>query len=145
MSDPICSSPPDEGAIPPEHAVDAAAEAQIVAMVHRFYDLCLADDLLGPMFRAEIPELEPHMAIVADFWSHALLGTQRYQRGTPYSHHTHLQVEEAHFDRWMAFFSEAVGEVLPPDLADTAMKRAAHMTISFRMGLLPLPEPGART
>ena len=25
-----------------------------------------------------------------------------------------------------------------------AMKRAAHMTISFKMGLLPLPEPGKK-
>lgn len=140
MSDPICASPPD-GPQPPPDTGDAVAEGQITAMVARFYELCLADDLLGPMFRAAIPDLEPHMAIVADFWSHALLGTHRYQRGTPYSHHTHLTVEEAHFDRWMAAFDEATQTCLSVDMADRAMKRAAHMTMSFKMGLLPLPTP----
>jgi hemoglobin len=140
MSDPICASPPDG----PQPQPDCAApddEAQITAMVARFYDLCLADDLLGPMFRATIPDLEPHMAIVADFWSHALLGTHRYQRGTPYSHHTHLSVQEVHFDRWMAAFAIATRECLSAERAELAMKRAAHMTISFKMGMLPLPTP----
>ncbi|HZU65317.1 MAG TPA: group III truncated hemoglobin [Novosphingobium sp.] len=145
MSEPVCSSPPDATPAPPaEPPFDAAGEAAIMAMVRRFYDLCLADDLLGPMFRAVIDDFDAHYGIVADFWSHALLGTHRYQRGTPYSHHTHLTVSEAHFTRWMAAFGQAVGEILPAPLADKAMQRAAHMTASFRMGLLPLPEPGPR-
>ena len=144
MSEPICSSPPDQPPPPTPPDYDAAAEAQVMAMVRRFYDLCFADDLLAPMFRAMISDFDEHYSIVADFWSHALLGTHRYQRGTPYSHHTHMVVTEAHFDRWMAAFEQAVREILPADLADLAMKRAAHMTISFKMGLLPLPEPGKK-
>lgn len=143
MSDPICASPPDEPQPRADYG-DPAAEAQITAMVARFYEVCLADDLLGPMFRTAIPDLEPHMAIVADFWSHALLGTHRYQRGTPYSHHTHLSVEEEHFDRWMAAFALATRECLSPDKAELAMKRAVHMTASFKMGMLPLPAPRPR-
>lgn len=140
MSDPICASPPD-GPQPGPDRGDALAEAQIAAMVARFYELCLADDLLGPMFRAIIPDLASHMVIVEDFWSHALLGTHRYQRGTPYSHHTHLVVQEEHFDRWMRAFGIATRECLCAEKAEMAMKRAAHMTISFKMGMLPLPEP----
>ncbi|MEJ2408276.1 MAG: group III truncated hemoglobin [Novosphingobium sp.] len=116
-------------------------EAAIMAMVRRFYELSLEDDLLGPMFRAEIGDFEEHYGIVADFWSHALLGTDRYKRGTPYVHHTKLKVEEAHFERWMAAFGQAVEEELPPELAEPAMQRARHMTESFKMGLLPLPTP----
>lgn len=114
-----------------------------MAMVRRFYALALEDDLLGPMFRAEIDDFDAHYGIVADFWSHALLGTDRYQRGTPFVHHTKLVVQEAHFDRWMAAFEQAVSETLPPALAGPAMKRALHMTESFRMGMLPLPAPKA--
>ncbi|NOW48484.1 hemoglobin [Novosphingobium sp. SG751A] len=139
MTDPICASPPD-GPQPDPDRGDPAEEARISAMVARFYELCLADDLLGPMFRAAIPDLAPHMVIVEDFWSHALLGTHRYQRGTPYSHHTRLSVVEQHFDRWMAAFATATHECLSPDMAELAMKRAAHMTKSFKMGMLPLPE-----
>lgn len=124
---------------PPEGAPDmAASEALIAAMVRRFYDLSLADDVLGPMFRATIDDFEEHYGIVQDFWSHALLGTDRYKRGTPYVHHTKLKVEEVHFERWMKAFTQAVEEVLPAALAEPAMKRARHMTESFRMGLLPL-------
>lgn len=119
----------------------ADPEDAIEAMVRRFYDYALADDLLGPMFRKTIGDLEEHYRIVQDFWSHALLGTDRYNRGTPYVHHTHLQVEEEHFDRWMAAFEQAVEDTLPADLADLALKRAQHMTESFRMGLLPLKGP----
>lgn len=117
------------------------SEALISAMVRQFYALALADDLLGPMFRAEIDDFDEHLIIVTDFWSHALLGTSRCKRGTPFTHHTHLEVDEDHFSRWMAGFTQAVQETLPPDLAGPAMKRAAHMTESFRMGMLPLPAP----
>ncbi|TIX51638.1 group III truncated hemoglobin [Alteraurantiacibacter aquimixticola] len=117
------------------------SEARISAMVRRFYELALSDDLLGPMFRAEIADFEEHFTIVDDFWSHALLGTDRYQRGTAYSHHVHLKVEEAHFTRWLAAFEQAAEEMLPPELAEKALKRARHMTQSFRYGLLPLGQP----
>lgn len=122
-------------------AVDLQAEERIAALVRRFYDLALADEVLGPMFREEIADFDEHYAIVGDFWSHALLGTDRYKRGTAYQHHVHLKVEEAHFERWMAAFTQAARETLPAELAERALKRAAHMTLSFRMGLLPLPAP----
>ena len=122
-------------------AMDDPREDLIMAMVRRFYDLALADDVLGTMFRAAIGDFDEHYGNVSDFWSHALLGTSRYRRGTPYVHHTALKVEEVHFARWMQAFSQAVAEVLPPDLAGAAMQRARHMTASFRMGLLPLAPP----
>jgi hemoglobin len=126
-------------------AVQVASEEQIAALVDRFYALSLEDDLLGPMFRATITDFPAHYRIVEDFWSHALLGTDRYQRGTPYSHHGHLRVEEIHFDRWNAAFTAAAHETLPPDAAALALKRAAHMTMSFKVGMLPLPVPGTAT
>lgn len=121
--------------------VSADPEVAIEALVRRFYEHALADDVLGPMFRETIDDFEEHYGIVQDFWSHALLGTDRYKRGTPYVHHTHLEVAEVHFERWMDAFSFAVEETLPTELAENAMKRARHMTESFRMGLLPLFKP----
>ncbi len=122
-------------------ADQVASEAEIAALVQRFYALSLQDDLLGPMFRAIIPDFPAHYQIVQDFWSHALLGTERYQRGTPYSHHGHLKVEEIHFDRWNTAFTAAAHETLPPVAAALALSRAAHMTLSFKAGMLPLPTP----
>ena len=71
-------------------ALDAeASEAAIYACVKRFYELGGADPLLGPVFAATIPEPEPHFEVVANFWSHALLGTARYQ-GTPFGVHVNI-------------------------------------------------------
>jgi len=117
-----------------------ATENDIRALVRRFYALALADDLLGPMFRETISDFEAHYAVVENFWSHALLGTERYS-GSPFAHHIHLKVEEAHFDRWMAALTQAATEALPPAAAEMALKRAAHMTQAFKAGMLPLPTP----
>lgn len=117
-----------------------ATEDDIKALVRRFYDLALDDSLLGPMFRETIPDLEAHLPIVENFWSHALLGTSRYS-GSPYGQHAHLKVEEEHFSRWLAAFSQAAEEMLPPAAKEAAMKRALHMTASFKVGMLPLPKP----
>lgn len=125
-------------------APQIVTEAQISAMVRRFYALSFEDDMLGPMFRATIEDFESHYRIVEDFWSHSLLGTDRYRRGTPYSHHTHLKVEPEHFDRWMAAFTAAVQDTLPPAGVTLALQRAAHMTTSFKAGMLPLPAPRPR-
>ncbi len=115
-----------------------ATEADITALVARFYALALEDDLLGPMFRATIPDLEGHLRIVENFWSTHLLGTARYA-GSAYPQHVHLKVEPAHFDRWMAAFTRAVDETLPAAAADSAMRRARQMTSAFKAGMLPLP------
>lgn len=125
-------------------AQQITTESDIKVLVRRFYALALDDDLLGPMFRAEIADFDAHLTIVEDFWSYSLLGTDRYRRGTPYSHHTHLKVEPAHFDRWMAAFTAAAQEALPATAAALALKRAAHMTMSFKAGMLPLPAPRPR-
>ncbi|CAN5311662.1 hypothetical protein BH10PSE13_BH10PSE13_23280 [soil metagenome] len=121
-----------------------ATEADIVALVRRFYALALDDDMLGPMFRETIPDLEAHYPVVEDFWSTALLGTTRYP-GSAYAQHVHLKVEPVHFDRWLAAFTQAVEETLPVAAADSAMKRARQMTNAFKAGLLPLPTPRKRT
>lgn len=117
-----------------------ATEQDIHALVRRFYALALDDELLGPMFRETIPDFEAHFPIVENFWSHSLLGTGRYS-GSPFAHHIHLKVQQAHFDRWMAAFRQAVSETLPSPIDEMALKRAAHMTEAFKAGMLPLPDP----
>lgn len=125
--------------MPPEERPTApmnVSEEQITALVHRFYDAARADDSLGPLFSGAITEWESHMATVADFWSHVLLGTKRY-KGFPFPAHRHLPIELEHFERWMALFTRAADETLPQEAAQKVKARAAHMTESFRCGLFP--------
>ncbi|OAN44806.1 hypothetical protein A6A04_08300 [Paramagnetospirillum marisnigri] len=116
--------------------VDPRSEAQITELVRRFYEIGRAHPVLGPLFEAAIPDWEGHMVIVADFWSKALLGTDRY-RGNVFSSHMRLPVEPEHFDQWLEVFQQAAGETLPPPLARSAIARARHMTDSIRVGLFP--------
>lgn len=127
-----------------DKAPDAAsAEAAITTCVKRFYEKGDADPLLGPIFAKAIPELEPHLAIVANFWSHALLGTTRYE-GMPFGVHTSLPLEPAHFSRWLALFVETANETLPAPLAEAAVARAEHMTQCFQSGLFPFKDAQGR-
>lgn len=120
-----------------------AAEAAIRACVRRFYEKGVVDSLLGPIFASAIPELDPHLHVVANFWSHALLGTTRYQ-GTPFGVHVNLPVEPEHFQRWLSLFSEAANEKMPPELAAAAIARAEHMTQCFQSGLFPFKDADGR-
>ncbi|MBI3444342.1 MAG: group III truncated hemoglobin [Magnetospirillum sp.] len=112
------------------------AEGRIRKLVVRFYEIGRADPVLGPLFEAAIPNWPEHIAIVSDFWSHALLGTQRY-RGNVFASHMRLPIEPVHFDLWLAVFKQAAAETLTPMLAEQAIARALHMTQSITVGLFP--------
>lgn len=118
---------------------NGAAEAAIRACVMRFYEKGGADPVLGPIFEKTIPELEPHLEIVSNFWSHALLGTTRYQ-GTPFGVHVKLPIEVEHFPRWLSLFTEAAKETMSEELASAAIARAEHMTQCFQSGLFPFKD-----
>ncbi len=122
---------------------DVSAEAAIRACVKRFYEKGGADSLLGPIFEKFIPELESHLEVVENFWSHALLGTTRYE-GTPFGVHMSLPIEPEHFARWFALFSESARETMPEVLASAAIVRAEHMTRCFQAGLFPFEDSEGR-
>lgn len=113
-----------------------AAEAGIAALVARFYEIGRADPVLGPLFDAAIPDYDEHMAIVVDFWSRHLLGTDRY-RGNVFGSHMRLPIAPEHFELWLAAFRQAAEETLTPMLAQQAVAKAVHMTESIKVGLFP--------
>lgn len=114
---------------------DSEREARIYHMVERFYELGDQDPVLAPVFAA-IPDRPGHFRIVADFWSHALYGTGRYQ-GSPFPVHMRIDFPFEAFERWLVAFEKAVSEVLTPMEAEIALQRARHMTQSFKVGLFP--------
>ncbi len=111
-------------------------EAAIAACVRAFYAKAREDVLLGPIFAAQVEDWDVHHRVVADFWSRALLGTDRYL-GKPFVVHAHLPIELEHFDRWLALFEETARATLPGDLAAAAIAKAHHVASSFRAGMFP--------
>jgi hemoglobin len=111
-------------------------EAAIATCVREFYTQAREDALLGPLFAATVEDWDVHYRIVADFWSRALLGTDRYQ-GKPFVVHAHLPVELEHFDRWLTLFEKTARVTLPPELAAKAIEKAHHVAASFKAGIFP--------
>jgi hemoglobin len=112
-------------------AVEVASEK----CVRRFYDCAHADPLLGPVMRS-IVDFERHVGIVCDFWSHVLLGTNRYQ-GPAYPAHVSLPIRPEHFDHWLKLFGDTVAAELAPVHAKRAKEKARHMAKSFMAGMFP--------
>ncbi|RVT90039.1 group III truncated hemoglobin [Rhodovarius crocodyli] len=119
---------------PPAPPLD---EDGIRRLVHGFYDAVRSDDLLGPVFRREIPEERwpEHLETLCAFWSSALLRTSRYD-GRPLQAHLRLQdISETHFERWLALFSAAAARTLKPEVAEHVVGMAHRIAQSFRMGI----------
>jgi len=118
-------------------------EAAIERMVRLFYERGLRDDVLGPIFRGAIHDWEPHIAVVADFWSGVVHGTGRY-RGNAYAPHAKLAFGPEAFERWLATFESAARDALAAPEADTAIRVARHMAQSFRVGIFPFTDEAGR-
>jgi hemoglobin len=118
-------------------------EAAIMTCVRSFYGHAQKDPVLGPVFAAKVHDWEVHYQVVSNFWSHFLLHTDRYG-GHPYPVHERLPIEPEHFDRWLALFSAATKEHLPPDLAERALAKAHQMAESFKMGIFPFKDAQGR-
>jgi hemoglobin len=116
--------------------MSTATEEQIANLVRVFYASARAHPALGPLFNAAVTDWDGHLQVIRDFWSHVLLGTQRYQRH-PYPAHMGLPIHREHFDQWLGLFREAARETLPPAAAQQALARAELITRSLRAGLFP--------
>ena len=114
----------------------ALTEEHLSKLVQVFYERARVHPGLGPLFNTAITDWDHHLGVVHDFWSHALLGTQRY-KSHPYPAHLDLPIQREHFDQWLDMFRPAALETLPHEAAVKAIARAEHMAESFRAGLFP--------
>jgi hemoglobin len=101
-------------------------EADIRNCVRTFYEKAAADDLIGPIFKGVIKDWDAHLATMDDFWSNALIGTERYT-AAPFPPHLKLQMTQAHFDRWRDLWAPAVEATLPEPLRTKALSIGEHM------------------
>jgi hemoglobin len=119
------------------------AQATVERMVRLFYERALANEMLGPIFRGAIHDWEGHMAIVRDFWSGVLYGTDRY-KGNAFAPHMKLRFEPEAFDHWLPVFESAARDALGPQDAEKAIRVARHMAESFKVGVFPFIGPDGR-
>ena len=118
--------------LPPRIAV---SEAQIDAVVTRFYARVRADATLGPVFAAHITDWPTHEEKIGRFWRNALLLQQVYD-GNPMQVHAQAgNVRTAHFPVWLALFDQVLTAELPPLLARGWSARAHRIGRGLSYGL----------
>ena len=93
----------------------------------RFYEKIKADDLIGPLFASKVHDWDAHIRTMQDFWSRAILATERYT-GQPFQPHVGMGIKSAHFERWLALWKEAADETMPEPLAEHVVAMAANMS-----------------
>lgn len=109
-------------------------EENIAKLVATFYGRAREDDLIGPIFNAQVEDWDHHIAQISDFWSSMLLKTGRYD-GRPMRPHLRLPIKGEHFDRWLLLFEKTAREIFDGDVAEAFILRARRIADSFEMGI----------
>ncbi len=102
-------------------------------LVREFYGAARVDPLLGPKF-AVVKDWEAHIAQISAFWSSVALMSGRYH-GQPMAAHLPLDLEGAHFRRWLELFEETAHRVCPPAGAERVIERARRIGQSLLIGI----------
>lgn len=106
-------------------------EPLIRRLVDTFYDRVTADAVLGPVFGSRVTDWPLHLSRMYDFWSAVVLQTGRYA-GRPLERHRAIaELEPAHFDRWLALWSQTVHDVAPPGVRERFTIPAARMAATM--------------
>jgi hemoglobin len=109
---------------------DIATHRDVELLVRTFYRAAAMDDLLGPVFATAHVDWPSHLAKVADFWMWQLLGVRGYEGNPLLAHrpaHEATPFTDAHFERWLALFTETVDELFEGPTAELAKARAGKM------------------
>jgi len=114
---------------------DIQTRSDIEKLVDSFYAKVFDDPLLAPVFASV--DWPHHKPIMYNFWSSILLGDQSYQ-GNPFQKHISLVIDQSHFSRWLALFTETVDDHFIGEKAQEAKQRAYSIAAIFqnRLGLL---------
>lgn len=117
-------------------AGDEISEAQIAALIPRFYDRVRADALIGPVFASVIDSWPPHLEKLIAFWSSVMLTSGRYKGNPMAAHMKHLAIiTPPMFDRWLALWAQVTAEALPADIAAALQAKAERIAQSLKLAL----------
>lgn len=115
----------------PNQASEPISEPSIARLVDSFYAKVRQDSELGPIFNNAVGNWDAHLDLLRDFWSSVLLGTAKY-KGNPLLAHFPLDLDELHFSRWLALFSETAREILRPEEAALVIDKAEKIAANIR-------------
>jgi hemoglobin len=114
---------------------DTITRESIQDLVTQFYTLVRRDEILGPVFLKTIgDDWTEHLEKLVEFWSTIALGTRGFQ-GNVYSKHMQLMdIEPAHFQRWLGLFEKTVDRLFDEACAEQFMIMARRVAASLQLG-----------
>ena len=127
-------------------------EPRIRRMVEHFYEKVRADSLLGPVFESRRAGRWPaHLDKMVDFWTSALLRSDRYG-GNPRAAHSAIpDISPRHFERWLELFEQTLAATFDDETANQIHARARAMAQGLMRGIrnhrpgLPMTETSRGT
>lgn len=117
-------------------------EAQLEKLIPHFYGLVREDALLGPVFTDAVGNWPEHLEKLVAFWSSVMLTTGRYKGNPMAAHMKHgARITPEMFNRWLALWAKATGEIVPPEIAIALQAKAARIAESLSLSLFFRLEP----
>ncbi len=118
---------------------DIATRADIEYLIRSFYEKALIDDQIGFIFTdiAKI-DLESHLPHLFDFWENILLKPNGYKRNVLKVHldlNEKVNLKPAHFESWLALFSNTIDELFEGVIANSAKNKALSIATVMRTKL----------
>ena len=114
-------------------------------LVDTFYAKVREDNMLAPVFNERIQDRWPeHLEKMYLFWQTVLLDEHTYY-GAPFPPHAKLQVEHAHFERWVALFNKTVDALFTGQKSDEAKWRGQKMAQIFEIKIEQFKKTGFKS
>lgn len=141
MGDPVVTAHARRAEIQRRANVIGIDEAYISLLVDEFYRRIRADETLGPIFEEAIGDRwEYHLPRMKSFWASVALNAGTYS-GQPVPAHKKLnQVQQSHFQTWLALFRQTLQDTAPtPEAVDYFMERANRIAESLQLAMFGFP------
>jgi hemoglobin len=120
---------------------DIESIADIKLLVDDFYAGVRKDELIGPIFAKAITgDWQQHLDRMYLFWDAALFNVPGF-KGNPFAKHAPLQIEQQHFDRWLALFADTINKHFEGPVANDTLQRAKLMAEMFVYKLEKMKNP----
>ncbi len=117
---------------------DIQSPESIRLLVDSFYTAVRQDELLGPVFEAQIKDWDAHLPTMYRFWEKLLLDKDGYE-GNPFQKHLSLSVTQDHFTTWLELFTQTLDQNFAGPVTEKAKKLTRNIAATFqlRMGISP--------
>jgi hemoglobin len=110
---------------------DLVDRADVEALLRRFYDRVLIDDVLfDPFAQLRSEGLDAHIPVMCDFWETVLFRAGLYRGSALTVHrvlHQRTPLSGKHFVRWLTVWRDTVDEMYQGPAAERAKVQAARI------------------